>query len=1314
MLVGGDKVGSPKIRANELKHILDADENFLLLDVRDEYEFKTSNIGGTPLPLAGLNWRNLAAILVATVIVYLCLPTTLFAQQATTSLNGVVADLGGAIVPGASITITRGATGQTLQTTANARGEYSFQQLTPGTWTVTVSASGFAEQSKVGELLVNKPATINFTMGVQAVQQTVNVTAETTTLNTSDATLGNAVDNETIQSLPMEDRNVPDLLSLQPGVLYLGHNVDAGPGTADTDSRTGAVNGVRSDQGNVTMDGLDDNSWRTGDAFTGVLRETLDSVQEFRVVTGIDNSDQGRSAGAEINLVTKSGTDTFHGAAYEYNRNTDSSANDWFNKQAQIASGQPNVPGEYIRNTYGADLGGPILKQKLFFFGNYEASHLRENEQVVREAPMASFKEGDLTYLSSSGNPVVLTSSDIAGMDTGCTSTCPWGGGADPYILSVLQNDYPTANGTAQGDGYNIGSYTFSSPLPQNLNTAIGRIDWYSTSHNQIFVRGNLQDDTTDGALQFPGQTASSVTRDNTKGIAVGDTWTITNSLVNDFRYGYTRQGYSDAGNGCGAVVTFSALSQPTPETCTTIIHVPVQNIIDNTTWTRGNHTLSFGADLRIITNYSSTNAQSYNSAAIYNNWLSGGGVIAGTGGPLDPGGYGYPAVNESFYSSYNVAAVTVTGLIPQVTGRYNFQVNPGGTSGTTLPEGAYTPLNFLAHQFEYYVQDQWRLRRNLVLTFGIRQLFQQAPYETNGQQVQPTVNTNQWFLTRAADAAKGITDQPDLLFAPSGQGRGGSPYWNMPWNNIAPRVALAYALNSKTSIRLGAGIYYDNFGEGIVDAFTQEGSYGLSTTLQNAANQYTIADVPRFTGLTNVPPLQGVTIPSSVSYPYTPPNNVATGLALAWGINNSLKTPYTIATDLSLQRELPHNLSVEADYIGTFGRHLLQQLDLAEPLDLVDPQSGMDYFQAGTLLAKDAYAGANTVQSIPYWEDMFPYLKTSAMSATQNIYTNIYQQEALVGNETSALLVLDAYCLPSEGGLGCGPYADASGNVTTRYYQRQFSGLYAWDSIGTSDYNGLQLTVRKVASSNLNFTASYTLAKSLDLGSDAERAGGNGAAFSRIYNSFKPRLNRAVSDFDVRNLISGNAIYQLPFGHDKEFGAGTNRIVNAVIGGWTLSGIVRWSSGLPFTVYAPESYSTNFLWTSAVVQTGPIKMHRHLLNGLPEAFADPNALSNGIASGNPLRYPYPGEAGERNKFRGDGYFEPDASLSKSWRTTRDQRVRFSWEVFNFTNSTRFDDNPNSSLGAFNNFVTSGPGFGVYSSQLVQSRKQQFSLRYDF
>ncbi len=354
------------------------------------------------------------AVLAVVAMVFFFLPMASLAQQATTSLTGVVTDPSGGVLPGASVTLTRPATGQTLTTTTNARGQYTFSQLAPGTWNVTISSKGFADQTKVATLLVSKPATIPFKMSVQALAQTVNVSAETETLNTTDASLGNAISNRTIQSLPMEDRNVPDLLSLQPGVLYLGHAIDA-----QTDSRTGSVNGVRSDQDNITIDGLDDNDQRQGLAFTGVLRETLDSIDEFRVTTGMANSDQGRAAGAQANLVTKSGTDQFHGAAYEYNRNTDTASNDWFNKNAQLSSGLPNVPGKYIRNTYGADLGGPIKKQKLFFFGNYEASHIRENTQIQREVPTASLETGNIIYQSNGVN-ITQTPADIAATDPNC------------------------------------------------------------------------------------------------------------------------------------------------------------------------------------------------------------------------------------------------------------------------------------------------------------------------------------------------------------------------------------------------------------------------------------------------------------------------------------------------------------------------------------------------------------------------------------------------------------------------------------------------------------------------------------------------------------------------------------------------------------------------------------------------------------------------------------------------------------------------------------------------------------------------------
>ena len=310
-------------------------------------------------------------------------------QNATTSLRGVVKDPSGALVSGATITLTDSSTGKTFSTTASSTGLYEFPQIFPSKYTIKVTAPGFGEQSKIAELLVNQPATIDFTLTVQSSSVTVDVSAAAQTLNTSDASLGNSADSAEIQALPSETRNVPDLLSLQPGVLYLPPTI--------TDSRSGAVNGGRSDQGNVTIDGIDDNDQVNGFAFTGVLRETQDSIEEFRVTTGDANADAGRSSGAQVSLVTKSGTNKFHGAAYEYNRPTITVANDWFNKQAELNSGEPNIPGKLIRNIFGGAVGGPIKKDKLFFFGNYEGSRIAENVQVTRTTPTASAQAGILS-----------------------------------------------------------------------------------------------------------------------------------------------------------------------------------------------------------------------------------------------------------------------------------------------------------------------------------------------------------------------------------------------------------------------------------------------------------------------------------------------------------------------------------------------------------------------------------------------------------------------------------------------------------------------------------------------------------------------------------------------------------------------------------------------------------------------------------------------------------------------------------------------------------------------------------------------------
>ncbi len=259
--------------------------------------------------------------------------TCAWAQTGTTSLRGTVSDKSGAVVSMAKVSLDNAQQSLHREATTGPMGEYEFPALQPGTYVLAVQMTGFRKYEQRNlQLLVNFPATVNVALEVGATSQTVEVSAQTETLNTTDASLGIAFDENQIKQLPLEAGNIPELLSLQAGVTYTGNRPDF---NKDTDTRNGAVNGARSDQSNITLDGVDVNSDTKGYAFQSVLPVTQDSVQEFRVTTSNYNADEGRSSGAQVALVTKGGTNDFHGSLFELHRNTATSANDYFIKLAE-------------------------------------------------------------------------------------------------------------------------------------------------------------------------------------------------------------------------------------------------------------------------------------------------------------------------------------------------------------------------------------------------------------------------------------------------------------------------------------------------------------------------------------------------------------------------------------------------------------------------------------------------------------------------------------------------------------------------------------------------------------------------------------------------------------------------------------------------------------------------------------------------------------------------------------------------------------------------------------------------------------------
>ena len=447
-------------------------------------------------------------------------------QSSMTSLRGTVTDSVAAVVAGAEVVLTDSSVAFSRTLKTDDRGSYQFLQVPPGTYTVSVAAAGFTNSRKENVVLqVNTPATLNFALRVGVATTTIDVQGEAPVVNTVDASLGNPFDARQILEIPSEGRNAVELLSLQAGVTYVGNQVDPA-----ADSRGGSVNGARSDQTNLTVDGLDNNDQLLGDAFTGVLRIPMDSLEEFRVVTTNSNADSGRSSGAQVSLVTKSGTNQFHGTAYEYNRTSLGTANDWFNKKAELQSGLPNKPGQLIRNTFGGALGGPIIKNRLFFFANYEGQRSSEAAQITQSVPSANLRQGIVSYVcnptldsrcalgtpgvTSSSSPfvpsgdllVTMQPADIQSIDQGCLSsgTCPNGNGVSQAILNQWAGGttlpdgtpipaFPDSNTDSSGsaDGFNILGYTFAAPQPTSQNTYLFKLDYNLTQNgnHRLFVR---------------------------------------------------------------------------------------------------------------------------------------------------------------------------------------------------------------------------------------------------------------------------------------------------------------------------------------------------------------------------------------------------------------------------------------------------------------------------------------------------------------------------------------------------------------------------------------------------------------------------------------------------------------------------------------------------------------------------------------------------------------------------------------------------------------------------------------------------------
>ena len=1283
----------------------------------------------------------------------LLMSSVAFAQTGSSSLRGTVTDAQGRAVAGANVTLTNEEKNFTRTQATNDDGLYVFTSIPPGTYRLDVEATGFKKaQASAVQAQIDTPGTFNVQLEVGNIAETVSVVAGADApINTSDATIGNTFESRRITELPLNSNNVVGLLSLQPGV-----------------TRTGFVNGGRSDQANITLDGVDVNEQQNGldivtnQAFSSVLRVLRDATQEFRVVTTNPNADTGRSSGAQVSLATKSGTNDFHGSLFHFHRNTVTSANDFFNNKAgrfqpndpQVISGtatvgEPRLPRpQLLRNFFGGSVGGPIKQDRAFFFFAYEGFREATSSQGLQVVPLQHVGQGIIRYRTESGasDPSCptgtpsgfrcLNAAQISAAYLAANGVTP---GVNPVALAFLADKTQryVANDTTVGDGINTGGFRFNAPTPTTFDTYVLKFDFNLTGNQTLFVRGNYQEDNIGQLPIFPDAPAPSIWY-HPKGFALGHSWTASSRLVNRFTYGLTRAAFTRKGDQDANNIQFRFIFNPVLTTALTRV-TPVHNFVDDVTFVKGNHTLQFGGNVRLIKNTRQSFLNAFDTLTTNPSGYNASAAVLTQAGADGAGAAIFPDVAGSSLTPLRNILSAVIGRFSQYTANFAYD-----QTGQILPAGSSADRTFATQEYELYWQDQWRMRPNLTLTYGLRWGTSTPVYEVNGFQTQPTVSLGGYFEQRRRSADAGIPFNDPILLDLSGKANGRPGFYKQDWNNFAPVIAVAWqpelpdnfwgkliGREGRSVFRAGFRTTYDRIGSQLAVNFDLNNQLGFASALQIPVNTYNVSSnlAPLFTGVgmdVRGLPLIAGNFQTQISFPLS---QLPTGAErIETSLDDTIITPVNYSFNFSYAREFSKGLSVEASYVGRFARNLLGQRDIMHFNNIRDRVSGQTFYEAMQALIDLRYAGVpiTSVGAIPFFENVLP-----GIAGTFNI----------LGSPQTLTATQAAYrriALPSVGGQNSTDYTFLQSNArwddrpasifNNTFVHPQYAALNTWSTFGFSNYNSAQISVRQRLSNDVVFDFNYTLAHSLDNASGLQNTGNFGTA-SLIFNPLHPELNYADSDFDIRHNITANWIVGLPFGRGRKFLSGAGKLSNGILGGWDLTGILRWNSGLPTQnplvgggttparPFAFQRWATNWQISSGMVSVCPIQTSPGDFNGEPNLFADPTAAYHCY------RDPRPGEAGDRNTLRQPGYFSLDAGLNKTFRMPWEgHSLTFRWEVFNVTNTQSFTGFNGTGLNT-DPFIFGGappPGFGQLTAtqaplgETKAGRLMQFGLRYVF
>jgi len=1215
----------------------------------------------------------------------LALMVCAWAQTNTSRISGTVKDSSGAVIAGAKVTAKNDATGIAQTQTTTEAGLYSFPSLPVGGYTITVEMTGFKTANQAGVIIqVNTPVTVDIAMEVGQANEIVNVTGGVERLQTDNATIGNVVQQKAIESLPLNGRNPLTLLTLEPGVVQRSFG-GIGSGVH--------VNGSRDRAYNVTIDGIEANESTVPNPVSNLYRINPDNIQEYKVTTNNATAEEGRNSGASISIATRSGTNEYHGTIFEFMRNTALNSNDFFSNAK--GSEKPDIK----LHQYGVEGGGPIIKNKTFFFGSWQGQNVKFTQPIDQTFGFPamytpSLLAGKYRYLKGGVNSSSLVDPKTGALapgvreckdagDNNCIATYdifandPRHIGIDPTIAKLF-NSYPKPNDYAHGDGLNTATYAWNPPTQnEGPNYAI-RIDHTLNERNTIFGRFLYADQNTKKGdplnarpQVFPGFAPLGEVFRTSKNLSLGWRSQFTSNINNEFIVGFARffflftQGEANPDfpnifpsvSATGNNGNFNNVNTPFINTPRTARGVTTPQLLDNLSILKGAHQIGAGVNVRFYQHNDQrgqpgginvTPSLSFSASTLPPGWVE-----------LKT----LPGVDSNDFRRLQGSVNDLLGIPARLTQVFIGDIN----SDTFLPFVNDGKVSLFAvgtrlKQYNAYAQDEWKLRQNLTISYGVRMELNSPPKEASGRV---------YIAKQPIDGSQGLVTY----------GKGDTFYTGDHDLAFGPRLGVAWSpgKDNKFVIRAGYGIAYDPISSFQVTAVMGRPP-GLVTTCQSTVGTTPTPGcqgVQKDTRIAEGFPLQLAAPTTKPSSFFTLPPTLLSNAPPVAAFDPNYQLPTVHQWNLSLQHELPFGFVAQAAYVGRRGTHLQRAYDINQ----IDARPILgDFLAMKANLAKGCNSdGLNCPMGV-----------TGQLISIVNYPTSIPNSPK---GPLSQSFVNSATTVTDLGQNAAGNFAGRVEQTTLALKLRpnqQFGVITYIDAGGDSYYHAAQFTLRKRFEKGFLFGAAYTFGKSIDNQSvdpvGASSGGGLSTSNSRTPTNIRNWLGeRSRSDFDRTHALTASGVWELPVGKSKWLDAG-NGFLNTVIGGWTLNGIYTFMTGEPFSVRSGVR-TANFSHESRADVVKPVEAKLQEKAGAPGPvlFADASAFA----------IPAPGSDGAgRNIFTGPSYWNVDLGITKSFQLSERFKLDFRAEMFNALNHTNFDNIRDASEGVGTGSIQSSSLFG--------------------